>query len=94
MFDLGECLSLDMDNLPSVFYLSPEHTPPPWTDGYFMFDCFGLLQTQIIAVAAQNANWRKFITYGLRQKLFGVRPFASGSMQFLGPLLARIGSVF
>ena len=37
MLDLGECLSLDTDNLPSAVYISPVQNPPPSNDGYFMF---------------------------------------------------------
>ena len=35
--DLGECLSLDVYNLPSAVYLSPVETPPTSNDGYCMF---------------------------------------------------------
>jgi hypothetical protein len=30
MLELGECLSLDKDNLPSAVYLSPVQTPPTY----------------------------------------------------------------
>ena len=30
MLDLGECLSLDADNLPSLVYLSPVQTQKPF----------------------------------------------------------------
>ena len=47
MLDLGEGLSLEADNLPSVVYLSPVQSQPPLNDGYFMFVKFGDRQAQI-----------------------------------------------
>ena len=50
MLYLGECRSLDGDNLPSTVYLLPLQTPPPSSDGNFLF-CS-------MSVPAQNASDR------------------------------------
>ena len=42
MLDLGECLSLHANNLPSAVYLSPVQTPTPSKDGNFMFVGIGV----------------------------------------------------
>ena len=39
--NLGECLSLDADSLPSANYLSPDETQQTTNDGYFLFVQFG-----------------------------------------------------
>ena len=51
MLDLGECQSLDPNNLPSVVYLSPVQTPPTSNDDIFMFVQFGDRQAQIVGCA-------------------------------------------
>ena len=50
MLDLGECQSLDANNLQSAVYLSPVQIPK---DGYFMFVQFGGRKAQISGCAYQ-----------------------------------------
>ena len=54
--DLGECRSLNADDLPSEVSLLAVQTPPPLNDGYFKFVRFGVRQAQISAVPARNAS--------------------------------------
>ena len=55
--DLGECLSLHANILPSALYLPPPQTPPPSKYGYFM--CFVFWESanlRFLNVPAQNAS--------------------------------------
>ena len=51
--DLGECLSLDANNLPPAVYLSPIGTPPTSNYEYFMFMSHKLI---FLAVPARNVS--------------------------------------
>ena len=54
--DLGECLSLDADNLPSAVYLSHVETPTKSKYGYLCFFNLKSDKLRFSAVAAQNAS--------------------------------------
>ena len=57
MLDLGECLWMDVDNLPLAVYLSPVQAPPQLNDGYFMIVRFGVRQAQISGCACLKHKW-------------------------------------
>ena len=54
MVDLGECLSLDADNLPSAVYLSTVQTPQPSSEGYFVL--FDLESVNFRSLALPDRN--------------------------------------
>ena len=70
MLDLGECQSLDANDLPSAVYLAPVQTPPPSNDGYFMFVVFGVRQAQIFGCACLKRKRPKTIKLIIKCVLF------------------------
>ena len=67
---LGECLSLDTDNLPSAVDLPPVETPSKSNDFSFMFLQFEVGQAQIFGCACSKRKWPIYAIFGLSHAIF------------------------